>query len=390
MGCQGTTPPIHPPMDVYTCCWIWAERSGEVDLPWSLTGLPKLDSGADISAIQLVGHQMSSKEIGDLYCQVYALTRLPRPPPCRPERTQEITEDIVSSLKDHLRWRKGELPGRGGELESASMCPSSLRGRWDTLEEWELTEAREAHWWALVTVTTLEEHIEGLSWSTTRMQPDVHHHLPSWDQWRRRSLGQSHRHCRAPPKEGQSHWSPPLSPTSSHQWVAFLDPRRTSEEEKVCGQASDDLDLGPHQSWGWTLNTSCGSWPPCKGRMEGAIFLKNPQQMTMKSGLSGRDEESTHPIGGESWEDSGGKWLLGASPEDKGLLQAPPEWWVKSMMSKITIWHLQPPSASARRNSYHLQTQCSPARISGRDSCRRLWHMCKPYSIGQRSLTCWC
>ena len=30
-------------------------------------GLPQLDSGVDISAIQLVGYQMSSKETGDIY-----------------------------------------------------------------------------------------------------------------------------------------------------------------------------------------------------------------------------------------------------------------------------------------------------------------------------------
>ena len=36
-------------------------------------GLPKVDPKADISAIQLVGYQMSSEGIGDLYCQVYIL-----------------------------------------------------------------------------------------------------------------------------------------------------------------------------------------------------------------------------------------------------------------------------------------------------------------------------
>ena len=90
-------------------------------------GLPNLDSGADIPAIQLVGHQMSSKEIGDLYCQVYALRRLPWPLLCGPERAQWITEDIVSSLKDCLRWRKGELPERGGGSESTAMHPSCHR-----------------------------------------------------------------------------------------------------------------------------------------------------------------------------------------------------------------------------------------------------------------------
>ena len=89
-------------------------------------GLPKLDSGADISAIQLVGYQTSSKEIGDLNCQVYVLMRLPGPPLCGPERAQEITKDIVSSLKDHLRWGRGEQSGGGGEPESACTHPLAI------------------------------------------------------------------------------------------------------------------------------------------------------------------------------------------------------------------------------------------------------------------------
>ena len=86
-------------------------------------GLPKLNPEADISTIQLVGYQMSSKEIGDLYSQVYVLKRLPGPPPCGPERAWEVTKDIVPSLKDCLRQRKGEQPGGGEELESASTPP---------------------------------------------------------------------------------------------------------------------------------------------------------------------------------------------------------------------------------------------------------------------------
>ena len=67
---------------------------------------------------------MSNEEIGDLYWQVYALRRLPGPPLCGPERAQEITEDIVSSLKDCLLQWKGEQSGGDGEPESAGTCPS--------------------------------------------------------------------------------------------------------------------------------------------------------------------------------------------------------------------------------------------------------------------------
>ena len=76
-------------------------------------GLPKLGSGADVSAVQLVGYWTSSEEVGNLYWQIYALKRLPRLTPSGPERAQEIMEDIVSSLKDCLRQKKGEQSGGG-------------------------------------------------------------------------------------------------------------------------------------------------------------------------------------------------------------------------------------------------------------------------------------
>ena len=160
-------------------------------------GFPKLDFWADISAVQLVGYQTSSKEIGDLYHQIYALQMLPRPPLCGPERAHVIMKDIMSSLKDCLRWRKVEQPGGGGEPESAStrpLCPcdqASQRGRQDTSGEWELTKAREAHWWVLAAAAMLEECIERLSWSTTRMWLDIHHHSQSQDWPRRRSWGEA-------------------------------------------------------------------------------------------------------------------------------------------------------------------------------------------------------
>ena len=81
-----------------------------------------MDCEADASAVQLVGYQMCSKEIGDLYCQVYALKMLAGPPACGPERAQEITKDTVSSLKDHLRQGRREQSGGGGELDPTSTC----------------------------------------------------------------------------------------------------------------------------------------------------------------------------------------------------------------------------------------------------------------------------
>ena len=58
-------------------------------------------------------------------------------------------------------------------------------------------------------------------------------------------------------------------------------------------------------------------------------------------------------------------------------------------MLRMTIQPLQPPGVSAGRNSYCLWTWCSPAKILGWDSPKRLWLTHKPYSIEQRSPTCW-
>ena len=150
MGCWRTALPVHIPMDVCPCRWVWAERSGMVNSMQPPAGPPKarLWVRCDCCPAGGVGYQMSSEEIGDLYQQIYALKRLPRPPPCGPERAQKITAKIMSSLKDCLRQRTGEQSGGGGDPESASTHPSchcnwaSQRGRWDTSGEWELAEAR--------------------------------------------------------------------------------------------------------------------------------------------------------------------------------------------------------------------------------------------------------
>ena len=118
-------------------------------------GLPRLDPEADASAIQLVGYWTTQEEIGDLFHQVYSLKRLPRPPPCGPKWKQEVMRDILASLKDQLRQRRGEQPGGSGEPEPTSIHPSchqdrpSQQERQDTSGKQELTEAREAHWQAL-------------------------------------------------------------------------------------------------------------------------------------------------------------------------------------------------------------------------------------------------
>ena len=102
-------------------------------------GLPRLDSKVEVSTIQLVGYQMSKEEIWDLYCQGYMLKRLPRALLCGPKQAQEVMRDILSSLKDHLKWRSVAHSGGSGGPEPTGMYPSChcdrafQRERWDTL-----------------------------------------------------------------------------------------------------------------------------------------------------------------------------------------------------------------------------------------------------------------
>ena len=288
-------------------------------------GFPKLDSGADVSAIQLVGYRMSSEEIGDIYHQVYMLKRLPGPSLCGPERAWKITKDNMSSLEDCLRWRRGEQSGGGREQEPTSTHLSchwnwaSQRGRHDTLGEWELAKAREAHQQALAAVALLEECIERLSQWTTRTGLDICHHSQSWDQPSRRSWGQSCRHRMALPEEGHQAQSPPLSDINrSLSWTQ----EQHMKKNKYLGRSLLILIWGPHWSWGWILSTSCRSQLPCKRRMSRALSCKGPQWRTMKIELEGVQGPHTLLVARVSG-DPQNQWLPSACSEDMSLFWAP-------------------------------------------------------------------
>ena len=202
-------------------------------------GFPHLDPQADISAIQLVGHQSTREEIWDLYHQVYKLRRLLGSLSCRPEQVCKLMRDVVSSLKNHLWWRGGKQPRGCKEPEPADTSPSQGRAPWrirqDILAKRELAEAREAHWQVLAAAATLEERIERLSWSTTRSRAGLHIPFQSHNRCRRRSQGWSKRCCRALPED-----SPTPSPTySTPQWGP----------EALEGQEAEfpylEFDLGP-------------------------------------------------------------------------------------------------------------------------------------------------
>ena len=146
----------------------YAMEQGQKEAEWKVHqghqhSLPKLDPQADASAIQLVGPQTSKEEFRALYYKVYKLRRLPGSPPWGLGWMEELSAEIVSSLKDCLGQKEGkslqgiEEPGLADVQPPRSKTPR--RGRRDTSIKRDLAKVREAHQRTLATMATLEEAI---------------------------------------------------------------------------------------------------------------------------------------------------------------------------------------------------------------------------------------
>ena len=82
-----------------------------------------MDLKADISTVQLVGPQTSKEEFRALYYEVYKLRRLPGSPLGELEQIEELTAEIVSSLKDCLGWKAVEPSQRMEEPGLTDIWP---------------------------------------------------------------------------------------------------------------------------------------------------------------------------------------------------------------------------------------------------------------------------
>ena len=164
-------------------------------------GLPKLDTKADVSAIQLVGPQTSRKEIEFLYYKVYKLWWLLGSPPREPK----LIAEVVSSLDDCQGWKRSDMPQRRREPNPTNILPARSRtprrGMWGVCIERSLAEAREAHQKALAMVATLEEEIEQLSCPLIRSWLETQAPSRSRDCHRCRSRGWKRRHHQVWPED---------------------------------------------------------------------------------------------------------------------------------------------------------------------------------------------
>ena len=104
-------------------------------------GLFKLDSEADLSAIQLVGPKTTKEEIISLYLKVYKQQRLPGSLPGE----LELIEEVVSSFKGHQGQKEERTPSVTARPQSIDAQPSKSRvpGKRETSIEKSLAPIRE-------------------------------------------------------------------------------------------------------------------------------------------------------------------------------------------------------------------------------------------------------
>ena len=114
------------------------------------------DPQLDVSTIWSVGPHSSREEIRDLYHQACKLRRLPRSLPGGPQWEGKFMRDLVSSLKNSLRWKEDELPGTA-QATYLMQNRTPWKERQGTLAKTQLAEAREANWRALTTTIALEK-----------------------------------------------------------------------------------------------------------------------------------------------------------------------------------------------------------------------------------------
>ena len=89
-------------MFLHAAGWGWKEA--EHMFCWGHQGsIPEPDPGADQSAMELVGYQMSRKEMRDIYHSVYLLRRSSGSPFCGEQQRRRTIQDILSSLMVRLQ-----------------------------------------------------------------------------------------------------------------------------------------------------------------------------------------------------------------------------------------------------------------------------------------------
>ena len=138
------------------CCW---GRQSHI---------PEPNPEADESTMELVGYQMSRREMQDIYHSVYLLWRCPGSPSCGASRRRRAIQDILSSLQTRLQRQmysaKTEGPGAHGRERVGTEPPQSYEAAlWATCQK--ALETAEASAMTLRGLTmNVEEGHESIAW----------------------------------------------------------------------------------------------------------------------------------------------------------------------------------------------------------------------------------
>ena len=151
---------------------LFTVATGNLTLGWMLR--------QQVPTIQLVGFKTTRDEIWELYNNVYQLKRSPGPLPYGPEQTEELVQGNLHLFK---RVTVAKAWHSAQPKEEPEWGPTStLRSEHQAEFPWRMWEgcmthatvlsakAREAHWQVLEAAHVLEEKIEWLSQSATRMR----------------------------------------------------------------------------------------------------------------------------------------------------------------------------------------------------------------------------
>ena len=80
--------------------------------------LPRKDVWAKVPAMELLTHETTWEEIAGLYHKVYQLKRNPRAVPCSEDTTEEISIEILETLKENIQCRLGSAQLGGVEVKN--------------------------------------------------------------------------------------------------------------------------------------------------------------------------------------------------------------------------------------------------------------------------------
>ena len=174
---------------------------------WGSASEPNLE--AEYSAMELVGHQTSHKEICNIYHSVYLLRRPPGLSPCDGQQRRRAICNILSSLTSQLHQHE---------------CPATIQEGQESYEE----VLRAAHQKALETAEVLQGDLKRLN-QGMRDTPQTHSGSCSRSHtWRRgrsqsrshgRACSQSHPRCGSQSRQPRSPGWPP-----SGRRVTFREP----------------------------------------------------------------------------------------------------------------------------------------------------------------------